>query len=347
MGQRTHVDLECLGLRAAAQGVVLISLAAYEPAPWIDGLVQSTLSFTESSTLLVLHLANQSRYTRQELARWNSSRTSVNPVRLFIVKGTGSLLYAHLLNARHGMDRWMLNASSSYFVMMASNMLWIRPGMELHVRALQCSVGREGWRNPKRSRMTKMMRVPGKSWSTRITADFYLNLTCGERWSKGKHAWSYHEGSFYPLATVMRFLGMLESSLSRPEILGAANFPEEFWLQAYTYNHESEVRTQSWSRQLCERFDAHNMLSTVPIARVEKLAEQLACNPQVWSGTYTFYAIKRFQRNLSNEVTQKMLRFSERWRHAVSGRAGNGLNVLTNASVNCSRPPPARQSPGR
>ena len=47
---------------------------------------------------------------------------------------------------------------------------------------------------------------------------------------KGRHGWSYHEGSFFPLEVVLRFLAFAEQSLTRLQFMAASNSPEEWWL---------------------------------------------------------------------------------------------------------------------
>ena len=61
---------------------------------------------------------------------------------------TGSILYAHALNAFAAAVQW---PAARYIVLQASNMLWVRPGMEARVRRLRHSLGRRDCaREPRR-----------------------------------------------------------------------------------------------------------------------------------------------------------------------------------------------------
>ena len=304
---------------ARAKGCVLVSLAAYEPASWIDALVQNTLAFTESSTFLVMHLSNATEYGEDVMDRWNATagRTAINGQRLPTRSGYGSVLYAHMLNARFATHRWAMPSSCccSFVVLMASTMLWVRPGMEARVRTMQSSVGREGWARqgmPGASRrMWRYHQNHAKSHfgdpHERITSDFYFNLTSGG----GRHAWSYHEGSFYPLGAVLRFLALLEDSLPRADIMAATLFPEEWWLQAYVLNSMNEtVRTHNTSQQLSTRYVPTSQ--RVPARVVEAAARELELECQKpsaedHSSRHRYYAHKSFAPNRSEPLTARAL----------------------------------------
>ena len=113
------------------------------------------------------------------------------------------------------------------------------------------------------------------------------------------------------------------------------NFPEEFWLQAYTLNHE-RVRSNPSSSQLCFRYHAWNPASKVPATIADEMAEELACTRKAHTMAHIFYAVKRFERNASHGGSARMQLVGDHWRRALTGDAGNGINVLTNATVNCS-----------
>lgn len=314
---RTFVAAATSAPGPSSSARVVVSILVYEPVMWVHELVNNTLSLTEQSTLLILHLNENTRYAESDVERWGGSRSAVNPVRLPVEKHAGSTIYAHLLNARHASWRWDLNVSTSFFVMMASNQLWLRPGMEERVRALRCSVGREGWIYPHRSFATQAMLIAaedgkrGPPWRTPgniITARFYLNLTHGRRYPDGKHARSYHEGAFYPLGSVLRFKNRLEAALPRDQIFAATNNPEEWWLQAFILNEDRwqyDVPTQKFTQQLCLRYHASDVNSLVPDAMLRALANDLACSG-AWPSrieTHRYYAAKRFDRN-SSEAAQ-------------------------------------------
>ena len=93
-----------LGARAAAPDEVCISLVAYESSEWIDALLANARQHT--TACLALHLNRKSNYSVHDLARWNNAFVAVNPERVVVDKGYGSILYAHLLNARLLAQRW-------------------------------------------------------------------------------------------------------------------------------------------------------------------------------------------------------------------------------------------------
>lgn len=259
---------------------VLVSMAVGEETPackWIDALLLNVLAFTEPRTAIMLHVSSRLPCTAADMRRWTTSdlargrMVEVNPTRLPTLGGHGSVLYAHLLNARFAAARW--KSCCCYLVLQASNMLWVRHGMEARVERLRCSVGIEGWR---RTDVDMPLLIAGYrrgSAGDVITARLYHNLT-GSRYpmkareiialersrqsisSQVRHAWSYHEGAFYPHATVLRFLEFLESTLSREQIMQSSNSPEEWWLQAWTLNREPlSTPIQPTTHQLCLRLN--------------------------------------------------------------------------------------------
>ena len=88
--------------------VVVVSIAVFEPEEWIDALCVNALMFSEQSTLAVLHLNAAVHYKPELIARWNGSnpRLGVGHHRVPVWWGSGSVLYAHLLNAEHAVARW-------------------------------------------------------------------------------------------------------------------------------------------------------------------------------------------------------------------------------------------------
>ena len=104
-----------------------MSLVAYEEEAWVTALLHNILDFTQDETRIVVHLSAQSNYTASTLETWDRGRVAVNPTRLPTWKGSGAILYGHLLNARHAEARWP--GHCCILVMQASNMLWVRRGM--------------------------------------------------------------------------------------------------------------------------------------------------------------------------------------------------------------------------
>jgi hypothetical protein len=133
-------------------GIVVISTLCFESPPEIRDLVGNFLTFTEPSTQLVLHINAASVEYNGALIKknadfeWVTNRTNVhiNPKRIHVRWGTYSIVHAHLINAQyafkyiHGIGATPEVVSRSIFVMQASNMFWVRPGMEVHVRKARC-----------------------------------------------------------------------------------------------------------------------------------------------------------------------------------------------------------------
>jgi len=255
----------------------------------------------------------------------------INPRRLHTRLDSGSVLYAHLLNARHAESHL---DSDCFIVLMASNMLWLRPGMEYRVRSLACSVSSQGFDgcdpNQWKGRLllvqhmraatatvlaqglTNLSALSENTNGRLVTAALYHKLTS----VRGVCPWSYHEGAFFPLQTVIRFLHLLEASLSEISIHAASFFPEELWLQAYVMNFEPNI-TQSSSEQVCLRWSAADISSRVPEHIIEATEWELKCAAEPWP-PHRFYALKRFDRNSTGAAhehgaTALMLRLSDAW----------------------------------
>eukprot|EP00966_Prymnesium_polylepis_P066413 1541717-Prymnesium_polylepis.1 len=76
-------------LTSGAAGDVCVSLAAYEPAPWIDRLLENALDIGDPRGL-VLHLDKVSAYSHKEISRWDSmTRVRVTRDRVAVEKVTG------------------------------------------------------------------------------------------------------------------------------------------------------------------------------------------------------------------------------------------------------------------
>ena len=311
---------------------VVVSIAIGTETPtcdWVDALLENARSFLSRTSHVVLHLSRELSCSLRDIARWDATedmKVAVNPVRLPTRAGHGSILYAHLLNVQFATKRW--DGCCCYAVLQASNMLWLRRGMEIQVEHVRCSVGREGWRQPNAEMPLLISGYRSGTAGDEITARFYLNLTrthypmhareifaqrsrqpAHVRGESGRHAWSYHEGSFYPLATVLRFLRHLELTLTAQQILNASNSPEEWWLQAWSLNREPPTTpVQLTSQQLCLRLNVSQNGSSVQPRYVQKVRDDLMC-PQAL-GSYRYYALKRFVRNASNKLTAQVLRLS-------------------------------------
>jgi len=185
-------------------------------------------------------------------------------------------------------------------------MLWIRRGWEVTVAALQSSVNEFRGVNP---------GSRGAFWPNHITKNaaahpFYKALTAvGPR----RQVWHYHEGSFYPIATVKRFSAYLHDWMTehtrngtcvvvrdcqvpssriqglhrrastlprnRPEvteIVGTYPMPEEFWLPAFALNVE-QLSPRAEPSQLCWREERKGR--TVELAQLMRLRNNAPVAP--------------------------------------------------------------------
>ena len=108
--------------------------------------------------------------------------------------------------------------------------------------------------------------------------------------------------------------------MGAPRVTRNRQFPEEFWLQAYILNREPTVPTNEKTQQLCFRHRASDLRARIGEQEVRAIALELQCGA-VFPGSETgepvgryglrrrrFYAIKRFNRNLSDPGTAAMLR---------------------------------------
>ena len=215
---------------------IAVSLAAFEVDAWIEALIQNALRHTQPSTGIMLHLNRATTYAPCLIGRWNDSigRLGVAAERVTVRWGTGSILWAHLANARAIAWRW---PTVRYVVMQASNMMWVRPGMEARVSELHTSAAA---REPTSRQAVKALH----KLRTKDAIFRAILATGGPRGAAP--AWNYHEGSFYPMRTLLRFRAFVLAQLGdaggdderrarlRARVLAARWYPEEFWLPTWT-----------------------------------------------------------------------------------------------------------------
>lgn len=130
-------------------GTIFISTACFEPTKEVRDLVANFLSFMEPSTQFLVHLNAATKAYNQdgdENLAWIAAHENVhvNPRRIHVRWGTFSIVHAHLINAQYA-SKLLLKTShsskaadNSIFVMQASNMYWVRPGMEAIIRKKRC-----------------------------------------------------------------------------------------------------------------------------------------------------------------------------------------------------------------
>ena len=290
---------------AASSGAACISLVAYENVVWIDALLDNALTLTGAH--VALHLNSQSAYDAFDLERWAAmERVVLSQQRVAVSRNTGSILYAHLINAR------TLNASfpCTEIVLQASNMAWVRPGMDAEVTRRHSFLTDDA----------ALANVSAASCSALYAGRVGANQICSAALSspivqhlsrrRGLWTWKAHEGSFYPLAWVLEFGAVLDSwaQANRFNVLAATPMPEEFWLPIWVLNEKAPPAEAS-GPQVAMRGpeDCDYCISREAIDGI-----------RTNGGPY--FGVKRVERDLSNEVTQYVFSLALRERLEVRPR---------------------------
>lgn len=326
---------------------VLISVSfgvdnhTHDSCAWVDGLLGNALSFSRPSTRVVVHVSDQlvRSCLEDDLVRWTlvSDRVAFNPVHLPTSAGHGSVLYAHMLNAKLAIKRWPGVCCCS-MVLQASNMLWTQIGWEQLVARLKSSVGNVRQHTTlfsihmREALNRTRYQAAREDGSNEINARFYANLTGEDTQWPPDIRFEYHEGSFYPMATVLRFTTRLETFFmetyaerdGRPRvgldaILDAGISPEEWWLQAYVRHHEGSLVNKGQPQQLCYRVDVSKPWVTVPRFVVQRASAVVGCSSAITNDSRS-YAVKRFVRDVHHPVTALMLNFTPPLFDEVVGR---------------------------
>lgn len=229
------------------QGDVCISLVAYEDPVWINLLIRNVLRFTDCSTKVALHLNRLTNYSNEDIDNFDksSSRVSVNPERVEVHRSRPSVLHAHVLNAIHMQKVW--GKQCNHYVMQASNMLWIKLGMESY---------------------TEEFRVSGMHSRTFGECD---GLCAQLGWSPKDRAWKQPEGTFVPMSLmssfVMHYMRWFHT-LPDWEYFHVAGPKEEDWLQTYSCVHEG--KDPVGGPTLCERLNKDTVLGVVQVKEMVK-----------------------------------------------------------------------------
>ena len=291
---------------AASSGAACISLVAYENVVWIDALLDNALTLTGAH--VALHLNALSAYDAFDLERWAAmERVVLSQERVAVSRNTGSILYAHLINAR------TLNASfpCTEIVLQASNMAWVRPGMDAEVTRRHSFLTDDA----------ALANVSAASCSALYAGRVGANQICNAALSspivqhlarkRGLWTWKAHEGSFYPLAWELEFGAVLDSwaQANRFNVLEATPMPEEFWLPIWVLNEKADSPAEASGPQVAMRGpeDCDYCISREAIDGI-----------RTNGGPY--FGVKRVERDLSNEVTQYVFSLALRERLEVRPR---------------------------
>ena len=116
----------------------LVAINLFEPMWYVREVVKNALSFTSHRTGLVLHLNAATDYAPEEARElWQLPRVEVSCWRLPVSSFNPALVLSHALNVDWALCR---GARPKFVLFMASNMWWVRPGVELHVSLAKASV---------------------------------------------------------------------------------------------------------------------------------------------------------------------------------------------------------------
>eukprot|EP00928_Gymnodinium_smaydae_P067022 TRINITY_DN4995_c0_g1_i2.p1 TRINITY_DN4995_c0_g1~~TRINITY_DN4995_c0_g1_i2.p1 ORF type:complete len:341 (-),score=48.49 TRINITY_DN4995_c0_g1_i2:282-1304(-) len=304
---------------------VCISLAAYEDAAWIDTLLENIDRFMEPTTKVALHLNSASNYSDADLRRWGAAdrqaarwgrdhrsglfatplasnlseddalrnpklpRMLVADERIEVRRFEGSVLGAHIVNAKVMEERWP--GECDYFLMQASNMMWVRKGAEDVIREHKYSnivVSKEG----------PYLNNGDHSFTAELSPHNDL------------FGWSPHEGSFYPMKAVNSFVQMFDSHNARTgqtletSLVRFQSYFEESWLQTYILNFDPEH----------EKDDSYPHIYPPPMCyRVVGTMDNVVTKEDVehvngaMDGFRNFYAVKRVSRSFDDPAVQYIM----------------------------------------
>merc|ERR1719343_897644 len=254
--------------------------------------------FTEKSTKVALHFDSNTEYDEagwKRLEALASDRVLLTSTRIPIRKIGGSILYAHLLNAKTLEETWP--GECKFFVMQASNMWWVRKGMEDSVRA---------------HRYAQLVIQGDNSAGATHSGPFWHDLT-----PKSLNGWGQPEGAFFPMRMVHDFNNYLDAWLEQTNqdfnaVLDVDTYIEAFWLPTYALNLASDIPEESVGGNfpLCYRHMVETIANydkdSVPLNEVKDLAGGAefihdAINDRDFPSA-SYYSVKRVNRDLRHPV---------------------------------------------
>lgn len=263
----------------------------YESLPWLLALIDNKEKYASKDTNICFHLNLATNYSKSDLIMLKNKSILLNPHRIVVKVGDGSIFMGHLMNYKYANSRTQF----SHIIFASSNMFWIRKGIEQYVYRFQHSVGLEGIRH-------KTLTAPLHMRKSNVYNVISKNHT--------KELWSYHEGTFYPNAVVGRFLTFLSDKFDDDYLIAHPYFPEEFWLQTYMLNFEQNYSFHRQSRPLCWRIPGPKSNPRDSIV-THDIIDNLSCR---------YYAIKRVLRDLSFLPTIRIQNLSNQRCTAVRPR---------------------------
>jgi hypothetical protein len=301
LGRVPSRHLDQRGSAAVPTGRVCISITAYEEPAWIHQLLKDTIRKAEPSTMIMLHLhknvdaATSYNYTEADIKGLGSyPSVRINEERVNVRHLHGGILYAHLSNAR-ALHKQSLG-TCEFVVLQASNMVWVRKGMEELVR---------------------QRRYGGTRLSQGTCCfDGMDNLHPFEKEivaPRGLWARGVHEGAFYPMGQFLEFDLAMQGYLARnhqnaDDIIDYKCFCEECWLQTYMVNHaplddQEDFYSNIGIRVLGPTGASQNHVDLIAAGKDIEVCSQLTGCDEVGDWSH-FFAIKRVQRDLNDPVTK-------------------------------------------
>jgi len=288
---------------------VCISLAAYEEKDYIDALIFNFLGFSERSTKLSIHFNNKTDYNGTE-TEWESDRVTVSAQRVDVTPFHGSIMYAHLLNAKQMNKKWP--GQCKYWVLQASNMMWVRSGMEEMVRSHKYSpIGGQttpGDANCATDHAKAMLADGGKKRDKELPFPAFFDRLAGPQKMYGA---AQPDGSFFPMNAVLGLFKMVNDFSEEIGDEGEFVFEafcdlEDKWLPTYSLNwmgladdFPEKQRHESWTPLCYSKIKDHP--DSIPVSFVD----------EVHDGKHEgYYAVKRVNRNPDHPVTSRIMALS-------------------------------------
>lgn len=289
---------------SAPDETVCVSLAAFETPDYIDGLIKNFLHFSEKSTKLAIHFDASSEYNGTEV-KWASDRVAITKKRIEVEAFHGSVLYSHILNVDTMEKEWP--GQCAYWVFQASNMMWVRSGMEEHVREYRFSPlgSHEGaGRNCAWDRGVE---------NSKLFVDFSERLAS----KKNLYGYGQPEGSFFPFLVVKHFKQMMDNHLKFAHDDGsgiheAKCYFENVWLQTYALNWEfiPEGRDEEEKEQEMKPLS----LNRIHYGDKENDCVDMKDVKGVMKGKddyKDYYAVKRVNREVSHPTTKFIINLAK------------------------------------
>lgn len=292
---------------------VCVVAPLYEDPEYINEFIENFLEFTEPTSKLAFHLNSvaEVEYKDADLKNWKnhpSGRVTLTDERIEVLKFGGTILLADLLNYRTLEKQWP--GHCKYVTLQASNMFWVRKGMEQWVREKQYAV----------------LAVQQNSLGDRSGA-FWDEMVKKGRGLKG---WGPPEGSFFPASTLSGFSKMLEqhvqqkhtdeeTAMSRDAV--DAVYLEAFWLQTYALNFDSKSKEWETAQKngldnsVCYRHMVEKAADydkdSVPIEEVKQLEKASEVIDDRIDNTKIkaagFFAVKRVNRDMHHPTTKYIM----------------------------------------